>query len=176
MGYLNSRSLCGVGQLSKLLLKHNGHMGSCDLDVITIAVSRGGGDLLSPCAQRNTGSASQHPRPSSSLITALLSLSTSVQQIGIPPDTSKRDQWSSSVLADFITASSEALDPAGSDSLTSVQQILWDVVFLKGMISLWGKSMHPSDLQLEALTTRLRDKVCLRWYTPLRTNTDIQLL
>ncbi|KAK7695275.1 hypothetical protein QCA50_002465 [Cerrena zonata] len=110
-------------------------------------------------SRRTSNSASQHPHPSPSLITALLSLSTSVQQIGMPAALAKREQWSTNVLTDFISTSLEVLDPAGSDGRERAQQILWDLSFLGAMIRSWGETMQTSSNQLDALAAKLEKKL-----------------
>ncbi|CAL1695010.1 unnamed protein product [Somion occarium] len=102
---------------------------------------------------------SSHPRPSSALLAALLSLSKSVQQIGTPLDPSQRARNGKMLLVDFVSATLDTLPSLQPQDSRRYLQLFWDMTFLRSMLTLWsGNKLEVGD-RLHATIADVRQKL-----------------
>ncbi|EIM92224.1 uncharacterized protein STEHIDRAFT_89072 [Stereum hirsutum FP-91666 SS1] len=106
---------------------------------------------LSAARAVRTPSAAPSPAgPSAPLFQALLSISTSVQNVGMSSDPSSRTTLAEATLRHFTSSVLEG--SAGSDAYRRGQQFLWDLRYLHKISALWGSDW-------ESTTTSLKEEI-----------------
>lgn len=103
--------------------------------------------------------ASSPAGPSAPLFQALLSISTSVQNVGMSSDPSSRTTLAEATLRHFMSSVLEG--SAGSDAYRRGQQFLWDLRYLHKISALWGSEWEGTTASLKEEIDRSEAEVRL---------------
>lgn len=123
-----------------------------------------------PDSRPITAGASSSASPSAPLIQALLSISTSVQNVGMSSDPSSRTTLAEATLRHFMSSVLEG--SPGSDTYRRGQQFLWDLRYLHKISALWGSDWGSTTSLLKEEIDRANAEVRLALSTPVGIHTQ----
>ncbi|OSD03253.1 hypothetical protein PYCCODRAFT_1409591 [Trametes coccinea BRFM310] len=95
-------------------------------------------------------------RPSPGMTEALLSLSSEIQHLGVSLDQDYRQQQIGSTLQRFVLAVCDRLQ---NDTAAVGPQVLWDLSFLRQLVSAWGSSCQDASERIDNTAIALQERV-----------------